>query len=272
MTIRRRPALVLLGAGCLAGVLLLGVAVGDGGTAFDRALMPTRLCAGETAGTVCENLATEGGWPFPVYATALAPLLVAGLLLLGRLRRPGGHLDASGWLWSLAAVAALPAQHLLSTVFDRVGPWHQGHVDLDDGAYPSGAAALVAVAWGIGGVVAWRLRPRWRPGGGRADHRGVAGARRHAGGGAEALADRHRRLLPAGRRPAAAGRGVGAHRSFQVSGWRGGVAARWRGTWAIALARSPVGRIEDPNDEVDAARRAAAPQYRWWSAAHTSSG
>jgi len=164
MTIRRRPALVLLGAGCLAGVLLLGVAVGDGGTAFDRALMPTRLCAGETAGTVCENLATEGGWPFPVYATALAPLLVAGLLLLGRLRRPGGHLDASGWLWSLAAVAALPAQHLLSTVFDRVGPWHQGHVDLDDGAYPSGAAALVAVAWGIGGVVVWRLRPRWWPG------------------------------------------------------------------------------------------------------------
>jgi len=156
--------LALLGAGCLVGVLLLGVAVGDGGTPLDRALLPTGLCDGETAGTVCERLATERGWPFPVYATALAPLLVAGLLLLGRLRRPGGHLDASGWLWSLAAVAALPAQHLLSTVFDRVGPWHQGHVDLDDGAYPSGAAALVAVAWGIGGVVVWRLRPRWWPG------------------------------------------------------------------------------------------------------------
>lgn len=161
----RRLLLAVLGAGCLAGVLLLGVAVGDGGTALDRALMPTRLCAGETAGTVCENLATEGGWPFPVYATALAPLLAAGLLLLGRLRRPGGDLHAGGWLWSLAAVATLPAQLVLSAVFDRVGPLVElrGGVDAD-GAYPSGAAALVAVAWGIAGVVVWRLRPRWRPG------------------------------------------------------------------------------------------------------------
>jgi membrane-associated phospholipid phosphatase len=156
--------LALLGAGCLAGVLLLGVAVGDGGTRLDRALMPTGLCAGETAGTVCENLATEGGWPFPVYATALAPLLAAGLLLLGRLCR-GGEVAAGGWLWSLAAAAALPAQLVLSTVFDRAGPLVElrGRVD-PDGAYPSGAAALVAVAWGIGGVVVWRLRPRWRPG------------------------------------------------------------------------------------------------------------
>ena len=74
-------------------------------------------------------------------------------------------MQAGGWLWSLATIAALPVQLVLSGTFDRVGPLVElrGGVDLD-GAYPSGAAALVAVTWGIGGVVACRLRPRWRPG------------------------------------------------------------------------------------------------------------
>ena len=62
----------------MAASVLLGFVVGDGGTWLDRALTPTWVCAGRTAGTVCEALATERGLPFPVYASAVAPLLAAG--------------------------------------------------------------------------------------------------------------------------------------------------------------------------------------------------
>jgi membrane-associated phospholipid phosphatase len=156
-----RRTLLLLGGLAVAGSLLLGVVVGHGGTSFDRAMTPTWVCAGRTAGTVCEALATERGWPFPVYVTAAAPLLVSGLLLW-RARR-GGGVGARAWAWSLAALVTLPAQYVLSVTFGRVGPLVelQGSRDLE-GAYPSGAAVLVAVAWGVAWVVVSRLRPRWR--------------------------------------------------------------------------------------------------------------
>jgi membrane-associated phospholipid phosphatase len=157
-----RRLLALLGLVAVAASLLLGVVVGRGGTGFDRALTPTWVCAGRTVGTLCEALATERGWPFPVYATAAAPLLVAGLLLR-RARRAGAGLGARAWAWSLATLVTVPAQYLLSVSFGRVGPLVelQGSRDLE-GAYPSGAAVLVAVAWSIAAVVIVRLRPAWR--------------------------------------------------------------------------------------------------------------
>jgi membrane-associated phospholipid phosphatase len=160
---RPRRLLVLLGIVAVAASLLLGVAVGRDGTWFDRALTPTRVCAGRTAGTVCEALATERGWPFPVYATVAAPLLAAGLLL-GQARRAGAGLGPRAWAWSLATLVTLPAQHALSLTFGRIGPLVElkGSPDLE-GAYPSGAAVLVAVAWSIAAVVIGRLRPAWRP-------------------------------------------------------------------------------------------------------------
>ena len=156
-----RRLLALLGLVAVAASLLLGVVVGRGGTGFDRALTPTWVCAGRTVGTLCEALATERGWPFPVYATAAAPLLVAGLLLRGA-RRAGAGLGARAWAWSLATLVTVPAQYLLSVSFGRVGPLVelQGSRDLE-GAYPSGAAVLVAVAWSIAAVVIVRLRPAW---------------------------------------------------------------------------------------------------------------
>ena len=159
---RSRWLLAVSGILTVAGSLLLGVVVGRGGTGFDRALTPAWVCAGRTAGTVCEALATERGWPFPVYASAAMPLLVAGLLLY-RARSAGVGPGARAWAWSLAALVTLPAQHVLSVAFGRVGPLVelQGSRDLE-GAYPSGAAVLVAAAWAIAGVVIGRLRPGWR--------------------------------------------------------------------------------------------------------------
>jgi membrane-associated phospholipid phosphatase len=158
---RRLPA--LLGVACVAASVLLGFVVGGGATWLDRTLTPTWVCAGRTAGTLCEALATERGLPFPVYATAVAPLLAAGLLLR-RAHRAGAGLAARAWVWSLATLVALPAQHVMSVAFGRAGPLVelQGSPDRE-GAYPSGAAVLVAVAWSIGAVVIGRLRPAWRP-------------------------------------------------------------------------------------------------------------
>ena len=155
---------MLAAAGLLAvaASLLLGLVVGHGGTGFDRALTPVWACAGRTAGTVCEALAAERGWPFPVYASAAAPLLVAGLLLY-HARGAGAGPGIWAWAWSLATLATLPAQQVLSVTYGRVGPLVelQGSHDLE-GAYPSGAAVLVAVAWSIAGVVIGQLRPGWR--------------------------------------------------------------------------------------------------------------
>jgi membrane-associated phospholipid phosphatase len=67
------------------------------------------------------------------------------------------------WAWLLLTLAALPLQHLLRVAFDRAGPnvplWSEGA----KGAYPSGAALLVALGWAVGVVVLADLRPRWRP-------------------------------------------------------------------------------------------------------------
>ena len=159
---RPRRLLALAGVACVAASVLLGFVVGGGGTWLDRTLTPTWVCAGRTAGTVCEALATERGLPFPVYASAVAPLLAAGLLLR-RADRAGVGLPARAWAWSLATLVTLPAQHVLSVAFGRAGPLVEllGSPDRE-GAYPSGAAVLVAVAWSIAAVVIGQLRPAWR--------------------------------------------------------------------------------------------------------------
>jgi membrane-associated phospholipid phosphatase len=159
---RPRPLPALLGAALVGASLLLGLLVGRGGTWLDRTLTPTWVCAGGTVGTVCEALATERGWPFPVYATAVAPLLATGLLLR-RVRRAGAGPGARAWAWALATLVTVPAQHVLSVSFARVGPLFELKGSPDpEGAYPSGAAVLVAVAWSIAAVVISRLRPAWR--------------------------------------------------------------------------------------------------------------
>jgi membrane-associated phospholipid phosphatase len=108
-------------------------------------------------------LATESGWPHASYLLALLPLAVAGAVLAldGWARRR--KLRPMRWRWLLLTLVALPLQHLLRVAFDRAGPnvplWSEG----TRGAYPSGAALLVALGWAIGGMVVADLRPRWRP-------------------------------------------------------------------------------------------------------------
>jgi membrane-associated phospholipid phosphatase len=159
----RRPALVAGGLGCLALVVLLGLAVGSGATGPDR--LAQRSLAGRLgeppARRVLAVLASESRWPHAAYALALLPVALAGGLAAAdrAARRP---LPLRRLWWLALGLGAVPLQHLLRLGFDRAGP-RMAAGEAAPGAYPSGAALLVALGWGIGGMVAVRLRPRWRP-------------------------------------------------------------------------------------------------------------
>lgn len=156
---------MVAGLAALALVVLLGAAVGSRSTDPDRDVRrvlreplderPYRMAV--------RVLATESGWPHASYLLALLPLALAGALLAydGLVR--GRDLRLARWRWLLLMPAAVPVQHLLRVAFGRAGPnvplWSEG----TRGAYPSGAALLVALGWAIGVVVASDLRPRWRP-------------------------------------------------------------------------------------------------------------
>jgi membrane-associated phospholipid phosphatase len=145
-------------------VLLLGAAVGARSTDPDRDVRRVlREPLDERPYRVAVRiLATESGWPHTSYLIALLPLAMAGAVLIrdGWARRR--DLRPRRWAWLLLTLAALPMQHLLRVAFDRAGPnvplWSEGA----KGAYPSGAALLVALGWAIGVVVLDDLRPRWR--------------------------------------------------------------------------------------------------------------
>jgi membrane-associated phospholipid phosphatase len=166
----RRPVLIAGGLGCLALVVLLGLAVGPGDTGPDR--LAQRSLGGRLheppSRRVLAVLASESRWPHAAYALALLPVALAGGLAaadrgFGR-RKPSARRPVPvRELWWLAlGLGAVPLQHLLRLSFDRAGP-RMAAGEATPGAYPSGAALLVALGWGIGGTVAARLRPRWRP-------------------------------------------------------------------------------------------------------------
>ena len=163
MTMRRvRWAPLLLGAAAVAGALLLGVLVGRGGTALDEAVARSlgRWCDTRECLTVADALATEGGWPYAVYATAALPLPVAGAVLLTGRGQPGRRARALARRLLVVLLVLVAAQVLLSQLYGRVGP--DATASDPATAYPSGAALLVAFAWIGSGMVVVALRPEWR--------------------------------------------------------------------------------------------------------------
>jgi membrane-associated phospholipid phosphatase len=145
-------------------VMLLGLVVGPHANRADsdmRRILREPLDERPYQGAV-RVLATETGWPHASYVMAVLPLALAGTLLAYDLRLRGHRVRIAAWRWLLPVLLALPAQHLLRILFDRTGPnepfWAETR-----GAYPSGAALVVALGWAVGGVVAGDLRPRWRP-------------------------------------------------------------------------------------------------------------
>lgn len=150
----------------MGACVALGVAVGDGSTRVDeavvRALAPALRYDLVLRHT--EALATEGGWPFGAYVTVALPVLLAGgaaLLASRALPRPGAR-ERWRWPWALLALLAVPVQMLLRELFGRAGP----RVVLEargllHGAYPSGAALALGLAAGIALVVVAEVRPRW---------------------------------------------------------------------------------------------------------------
>jgi undecaprenyl-diphosphatase len=107
-------------------------------------------------------LATETGWPHAAYGLALLPVVLAGAVLAADAarRRP---VRLRRWRWLPLVLLAIPPQQALRVAFDRAGPGVPPWADGARGAYPSGAAMLLALGWGIGLVVVGEMRPRWRP-------------------------------------------------------------------------------------------------------------
>jgi membrane-associated phospholipid phosphatase len=161
----RRAGLAIAGLALLALVLLLGFAVGSHSTDPDRDVRRAlREPLDERPYRIAVRiLATETGWPHASYLTALLPLVLSGAVLArdAWARRQG--LRLTRWRWLLLLTAAVPMQHLLRMGFGRVGPNVPLWSESAPGAYPSGAALIVALGWAIGVVVISDLRPRWRP-------------------------------------------------------------------------------------------------------------
>ena len=163
-TRRRRRSLALAGLGCLVLAVLLGAAVGPQASGPDERLQrvlraPLDQRTYRRAVTV---LATETGRPYAAYGLALLPVALVGAVVAvdavrGRPLRPGR------WRWLSLGLLAVPLQHAMRVLFDRAGPGVALGAEGARGAYPSGAALLVALGWGIGLVVGGQLRPRWRP-------------------------------------------------------------------------------------------------------------
>jgi len=159
-----RSVVLAIGLGCLAVTLLLGIAVGPHATGLDLDLKRVigQPLTQRPYRHAVRVLASERGWPHAAYVMALLPVVLAGVVLAADLHGNRWWARLLGWQWLLALLLALPAQHLLRVLLDRDGPrgpsWGEG----TPGAYPSGAALLVALGWAVGVAVVWDLRPRWR--------------------------------------------------------------------------------------------------------------
>lgn len=162
---RWRPGLAAVGLGCLLLTVLLGLAVGPRSSDPDRDLK--RILQEPLDEPLYRRairiLATETGWPHASYAMALLPVVLAAALLVHDLRLGGRRIRLARWRWLLPTLLALPAQHLLRNLLDRTGPGEPWWSEGGRGAYPSGAALLLALGWAVGAVVGGDLRPRWRP-------------------------------------------------------------------------------------------------------------
>jgi membrane-associated phospholipid phosphatase len=158
----RRP-LALAGLGCLALVVLLGLAVGPRSSAPDRDLQRVlrEPLDGRPYRRAVMILASESGWPHASRVLAVVPVAVAGGLVVADLARHR-RIEPARWRWLPLVLAALPLQHLLRLTFDRAGPRLALEAQGQRGAYPSGAALAVALGWAVGMLVTVDLRPRWR--------------------------------------------------------------------------------------------------------------
>jgi PAP2 superfamily len=152
------------GVACLAVTLLLGIAVGPRATDLDLDL---ERVVGQSLHQppyrqAVRLLASERSWPHAAYAMALLPAALAGALLVSDLHGKRWQAGLLRWRWLLPVLLALPAQHLLRILLDRDGPRGPSWADGTPGAYPSGAALLVALGWAVAVAVTWDLRPRRR--------------------------------------------------------------------------------------------------------------
>jgi membrane-associated phospholipid phosphatase len=160
-----RLALVA-GLGCLVATVLLGIAVGPHATKLDLDL--TRVVRDpldrRSYRQAVRLLASEGSWPHAAWAMALVPVGLAAALVAWDLRGRSWPARLGRWRWLPPVLVALPAQYLLRILLGRDGPRGPSWVEGAPGAYPSGAALLVALGWAVGVAVAWDLRPGWRRG------------------------------------------------------------------------------------------------------------
>jgi membrane-associated phospholipid phosphatase len=155
---------VATGVACLAVTLLVGIAVGPHATGLDLDL---KRVVGQPLHQrpyrqAVRLLASERSWPYAAYAMALLPLALAGGLVASDLHGKRWRARLLRWRWLLPMLLAVPAQQLLRVLLDRDGPRGPSWADGAPGAYPSGAALLVALGWAVGVAVTWGLRPRWR--------------------------------------------------------------------------------------------------------------
>jgi membrane-associated phospholipid phosphatase len=152
------------GAGCLAAVAVIGLAVGHEASWLDRAAPDAaRRLLPPDSGLV-QMLSSEVGWPPGALLMALLPLLAAAGFLAGEVRRQGVPAVFARWRWVLLTIATVPVLYALRVAFGRPGPGEmipEGTFYV--GAYPSGAALAVGLGWAVGVLVVGAHRPRWRP-------------------------------------------------------------------------------------------------------------
>ena len=151
------------GVGCLAAVVVLGLAVGHRATWLDRVAPAEARAVLPPENRLVEVLSSEVRWPPGAALMALLPLLPAAAFLAGEVRRDGLGAVVARWRWLLATVAAVPVLYVLRVGFGRPGPGEVPGGPLYVGAYPSGAALAVGLGWTVGVLVVSAHRPRWRP-------------------------------------------------------------------------------------------------------------
>jgi membrane-associated phospholipid phosphatase len=150
------------GAACLGAVVLLGVAARRRELWLDQAVPSAARRFVDPGNGVVQALSSEIGWPFGAYVTALLPVAVTAVVLLGEAGRSGLAAVLGRWRWVLPTLAAVPVLYALRLGFGRPGPGEDRDGAVYVGAYPSGAALAVGLGWLLCLVVVGQLRPRLR--------------------------------------------------------------------------------------------------------------